>query len=186
MARRHLLGIDDGPFEKFESPTTPLVGVMMEGHDLVEGVAVTDFAVDGADVTSFLAEWVRGLRLRDALHGVVLGGVTIAGLAVVDVPALAAALSVPVLNVSRREPSDAALTEALEAAGLGERREILGRAPRHVRVDDSLWVAAAGIDPGEAVGWVRAARHKSRLPEPLRLAHLVAAAMVYGQSRGRA
>lgn len=185
MPRRHLLGIDDAPFDKFTSPTTPLVGVWMEGHDLVEGVATTEFAVDGPDVTDFLADWVRGLRAAPAIQGVVLGGITIAGLGVVDLPALSAALSLPVLNVSRREPTNDALCRALQRAGLADRIEIVERAPRHVEAAPSLWVAAAGLGPEEAVAWVRAARHKSGLPEPLRLAHLVAAALTRGESRGR-
>ena len=64
--RPHLLGIDDGPFEKRVSSHTPLVGVPMEGPDLVEAVATTTFPVDGDDVTGFLADWVEGLRFRPA------------------------------------------------------------------------------------------------------------------------
>ena len=185
MARRHLLGIDDGPFEKFESPTTPLVAVLMEGHDLVEGVAITEFPVDGHDVTRFLGDWIHGLRLRPALQGVVLGGITIAGLGVVDLPALSERLGVPVLNVGRREPGNDALREALERAGFPERFEIVAQAPRHVQVDETLWVAASGIAPEIAAAWVREARHKAQLPEPLRLAHLIGSAVVSGVSRGR-
>ena len=93
--RPHLLGVDDGPFEKFEDDRVSLVAVMMEGADRIEAVATTSFPVDGADVTDFLAGWIGSLRCRDALHGVVLGGVTIAGLAVVDVTDLAARLALP-------------------------------------------------------------------------------------------
>jgi endonuclease V-like protein UPF0215 family len=184
-ARPHLLGIDDGPFQKHVSRETPLVAVMMEGADLVEFVAVTRFAVDGEDVTGFLADWVAGMRCRPALQGVLLGGVTIAGLAVVDVPRLAAALALPVLVVNRREPGDARLTAALDAAGLGVRREILARMPAAHPVGDRLFVAAAGIDPEDAAALVRASRGKSEMPEPLRVAHLVAQALARGASRGR-
>ena len=34
--RPHVLGIDDGPFDKSTDTTVPIVGVMMEGADLVE------------------------------------------------------------------------------------------------------------------------------------------------------
>ncbi len=37
--RPHILGIDDGPFEKGASREVVVVGVMLEGRDLVEGVA---------------------------------------------------------------------------------------------------------------------------------------------------
>jgi hypothetical protein len=184
-ARPHLLGIDDGPFEKHVSRRTPLVAVMTEGPDLVEAVAVHDFPVDGDDVTGFLADWVGGLRCRPALHALLLGGVTIAGLAVVDVPRLAEALGLPVVVVNRREPGDERLAAALDAAGLGERRALLARAPAAHPLGDRLWVAAAGVSPADAAALVRAGRGKSELPEALRVAHLVAQALARGESRGR-
>ena len=67
--RPHVLGIDDGPFSKGQREPVPIVGVMMEGADLVEAIAVTEFPVDGADATNFLAQWIEGLRLRPTLQG---------------------------------------------------------------------------------------------------------------------
>ena len=123
--RPHILGIDDGPFEKGSSQEVSLVAVVMEGRDLVEGVAVTRFPIDGDGVTAFLAGWISGLRFRPSLQGVVLGGITIAGLAVVDIQALSEAIGLPVLVVNRRDPSKHRLNGALEAAGLTDRREIV-------------------------------------------------------------
>jgi len=184
--RPHVLGIDDGPFEKFSSETVPVVGVMMEGPDLVEAVALTRFPVDGDGVTEFLAGWVAGLRFRPALRGIVLGGITLAGLAVVDPQELARQSGVAVVVVNRRRPGNARLAAALEAAGLPERRALLERAPPAVALPGGLWASAAGTDAAGAAGLVRATRLKSDLPEPLRLAHLIARAVALGESRGRA
>ena len=103
-ARPHVLGIDDGPFEKFASRPVPVVGVMMEGPDLVEAVVRTEFPVDGDGATRFLADWVSSLRCRPALQGIFLGGITIAGLGLVDVVELSERLALPVLVVNRRDP----------------------------------------------------------------------------------
>lgn len=181
-----MLGVDDGPFEKGRDAEAPLVGVFMEGRDLVEGVAVTRFPVDGEGVTEFLAGWIGGLRFRPALQAVVLGGVTVAGLAVVDVPALAAALGLPVLVVNRREPVDHRVEGALRKAGLAHRAEVLARAPRSRALGEGLFVGCAGATPEQAERVVRATRRKGELPEALRVAHLVAAALARGSSRGRA
>ncbi|WP_243664732.1 DUF99 family protein, partial [Rhodothermus marinus] len=72
----------------------PIVGVMMEGATLVEGVAITRFPIDGEGATDFLAEWIQSLRWRPSLQAVVLGGITMAGLAVVDLVALVGAAGV--------------------------------------------------------------------------------------------
>ncbi len=184
--RPHVLGIDDGPFDKTESRTTPIVGVMMEGPDLVEAVAVTRFVVDGEDATGFLADWIAGLRFHPALHAVFVGGITIAGLGILDLEELARRTGVPVVAVNRREPGDERLAAALDSAGLGHRKAILARAPRAFALGDGLYASQAGTDPETAAAWVRATRSKSDLPEPLRLAHLVARAIARGESRGRA
>jgi hypothetical protein len=183
--RPHVLGIDDGPFEKGTDRDVVLVGVVMEGNDLVEGVATTRFPVDGEGATAFLAEWIGSLRFRPALQAVVLGGITLAGLALVDVPALAAATRLPVLVVNRRAPSNRDLEAALRAAGLAERLPILARTPPAFAANEHLHVACAGIGRAEAEALLAAIRRKGELPEPLRLAHLVARAVTTGESRGR-
>jgi endonuclease V-like protein UPF0215 family len=117
---------------------------------------------------------------------VVLGGVTMAGLAVVDLPALARETGLPVMAVSRRDPGGHRVADALRAAGLAARLPLLERAPGAFAVDGALHAAVAGASPERARALLLAARGKSALPEPLRVAHLIAAAVARGSSRGRA
>jgi hypothetical protein len=184
-ARPHVLGIDDGPFEKRGAGAATVVGVMMEGGDLVEAVAVTEFPIDGDGAAEFLGEWVAGLRLHPSLQAIALGGVTIAGLGVVDVDALAARLRTPVLVVNRRDPARARVDDALVAAGLSARLPILARTPPAFPIARGLWLACSGATPAEAEALARACLRKSQIPEPLRLAHLIARAIATGESRGR-
>lgn len=184
--RPHVLGIDDGPFEKFApGAEAPLVGVMMEGADQVEAVALTRFPVDGDGVTAFLADWIEALRFRPALQAVVFGGITLAGLALLDPEALALRLAVPVLVLNRRAPRDAGLRRALRAAGLEARVAQLERAPAAFPLGP-LHVSVSGASREEAALLLERTRRKSPLPEPLRVAHLIARAIATGQSRGRA
>ena len=182
----HVLGVDDGPFVKGQREPVPIVGVMTEGATQVEAIAITEFPVDGADATAFLGDWIAALRLRPALQGVVLGGITIAGLGVVDLSSLACALRVPVLAVTRRSTAEHRLREALTAARLADRMPLVDRAPSAFEAEPGLFVSQAGGTRSEAERLVRATQGKSKLPEPLRLAHLIAAAIARGESRGRA
>jgi endonuclease V-like protein UPF0215 family len=177
--------VDDGPFHKRQAAPVPVVGVVMEGADLVESVALSSFPVDGAGATEFLARWIAGLRGRAGLHAVVLGGITLAGLGIVELPALAERLALPVLAVARRSTNRSELARALRAAGLPERLPLVRESPRAFRVHDGLWVSAAGIERDDAGRLLRATLRKAALPEPLRLAHLVARAVALGESRGR-
>jgi endonuclease V-like protein UPF0215 family/DNA-binding XRE family transcriptional regulator len=185
ISRPHVLGVDDAPFVKRVDPTVPLVGVLMEGPDLVETVAVTSFPVDGDAATGFLAGWIGGLRCRPSIQAVVLGGVTIAGLGLVDLADLATRLGRPVLAVTRHDPARSELRQALVAAGLAARLPILERCPPARRLGDGLFVSAAGIAGEEAAILIGSTLGKSRLPEPLRVAHLIGRALVSGESRGR-
>jgi len=181
----HVLGIDDGPFQKGVDATTPLIGVMMESERLVEAIAITQFAIDGDKVTEFLGDWIHGLRFRPALQAIVFGGVTIAGLGVIDIVQLSERLKTPVLVVNRRNPANHRLYAALETAGLSDRIPIVERMPPAVRVSDGLYVAAAGVEAAGAARLLRVTVVKSDLPEPLRIAHLIGRAIVKGESRGR-
>ena len=183
--RPHLLGIDDGPFRIHVDRETPIVGVMMEGAVRVENVVITRFPVDGPDVTAFLANWIRSMTFHPALQGIVLGGITIAGLGVVDVTLLAERTGIPVLAVSRHDPRAHRLGDALRTARLEDRLSIVERTPPASRLG-GVWMAAAGAGVEEARALVEAGRGKAEVPEALRVAHLIARALVTGASRGRA
>ena len=86
--------------------------------------------------------------------------------------------------VNRREPENERLRGALLSAGLEERIEVLERAPEAFAVG-GVFAAAAGAQRDLASRLVCATLAKADLPEPIRLAHLIARAMVAGESRGR-
>jgi uncharacterized protein len=158
----------------------------MEGHDVLESIALGGFPVDGDDATEYLASWIAGLRARPMLQAVILGGITIAGLGIIDVAALAERLGVAVLVVTRHNPARSELADALRAAKLDDRLGLLERIPKAYGVGEGLYLAHAGAPRVEAEQLLIATLGKSRLPEPLRVAHLIGQAMVLRESRGRA
>jgi uncharacterized protein len=183
--RPHVLGIDDAPFDKKQQRPVRLVAVLMEGNDLVEGMALGEFPVDGADATGFLADWIKAMRWEAAVQAVVLGGITLAGLGLIDINELAQRIGIPVLAVNRRPTAKSRIGEALTAAGLADRLPIVQRSSPAIRIRPGLYVAFAGTDQRHAIALIEATIRKSRMPEPLRVAHLIASALERGQSRGR-
>ena len=152
--RPHLLGIDDGPFAKRARAAAPIVGVMTAGADVVEGVAMTRFGVDGDGATEFLAAWVAGLRVAPALQAIVLGGITIAGLGIVDMVELARhGIAVPD-SVTRRDPQPE--PSRRRAPRRAARRSHRGprSTPPAVAVDRGVWIrATAGTPAATRRGW---------------------------------
>ncbi len=152
---------------------------------MIESVALGGFPVDGEGATEYLAAWIAGLRVRPALQAVILGGITIAGLGLIDVTTLAQRLGLPVLVVTRHNPAGSDLADALRAAGLPHRLALLERIPRAYGIAQGLYLAHAGGPRLEAERLVTATLAKARLPEPLRVAHLIGQAIVLRESRGR-
>jgi uncharacterized protein len=198
-----VLGVDDAPFDKRQTSPVPIIGVAMEGNDLIESIALGEFRVDGDGATEYLATWIAGLRARPMLQAVILGGITIAGLGIIDTAALAERLGLAVLVVTRNNPARSELDSALRAAGLIDRLSLLERVPRAYGIGDEpapshraresapshrargLYLAHAGVTRVEAERLLTATLGKAKLPEPLRVAHLIGQAIVLRESRGR-
>lgn len=183
--RPHVLGIDDAPFDKSQEQDVPIVGVIMENATVVEGVAVTSFPVDGEDATGFIGNWILELKWAPMLNAVVLGGITIAGLGLIDLIVLAERLQIPVAAVTRRDTANSDLDQAFRAAGLSNRLDILHRSPSARAIADNLYAASAGAEPDIIDEIILATLNKARMPEPLRVAHLIGAALVAGASHGK-
>ncbi len=188
-AKARFLGIDDAPF-RFGDAEVPVVGVAVQAPAYIEGVLMTRAHVDGRDATERIAEMIRGSRYREGLRMVLLDGAAVGGFNVVDIDALHEELRVPVVTVTRRPPDFEAIQAALRRKfpDWEERWTVLSRHPiesvttRH----RPLHVTYVGATRREVLEGLARTTVRGVLPEPLRVAHLVATAVVRGESHGRA
>lgn len=185
-----VLGIDDAPF-RFGDATVPVVGVVVRAPNYVEGVLATRVAVDGDDATDRLLERIAASRYREGLALIMLDGVALGGFNLVDIHRLHRELGIPVATVTRRPPDLAAMEAVLRRkfADADRRIELLRRsatAEVPTAAGRPLIAGSVGIGPEELKGIITRTTVRGSLPEPIRLAHLVATAMVRGESRGRA
>lgn len=182
-----VLAFDDGPFT-WDDATVPVVGVVARGAAYVEGVLRTEVAVDGDDATDALAAALERSRWRGQVRAVLLDGIALGGFNVVDLDALHDRLRVPVLTVTQGEPDLPAMEAALRAHVPDAERKIdlLRRhAPRTYRTEGKpLAVRAVGLDERDVPALLAATTVRGLVPEPLRLAHLIATAYAEGESRG--
>ncbi len=142
---------------------------------------------DGANAARNLAALVLGSKFREHLQLVMLNGIALAGFNVVDVFDLHRRLDLPVLVVARREPDFDAIRDALLTRVPGGRRkwsliERLGA----MEAAGPIYVQHCGLSLDAARQVVRRYAVNGHIPEPLRVAHLIAGAVATGQSRGRA
>lgn len=182
----NLIGFDDAPFGHDYIGPVKVVGTVFTGLHLT-GVVIGEVEKDGADAAEKLAQLVATSRFAEHVQLVMLQGIALAGFNMVDVFDLHERLRLPVLVVSRKLPDLVAIQRALTT---------------QVREGEQKWALIKRLGPPEPIGHVYAQRVgltfeeaqtviarftlQGHIPEPLRVAHLIAGALVNGQSRGRA
>lgn len=181
----HVIGFDDAPFAPSHRGDVLLVGAVYAGSRL-EGVLSARVRRDGFNATRVISRLVAGSRFAPHLHAVLLQGVTVAGFNVVDLYRLQRDLKMPVIAVTRRRPDLAAIREALltRVRG-GERKWRLIETFPPMEAAAGIHIQPVGIDVAAAKALVSTFALNSRIPEPLRTAHLIAAGIAPGESRQR-
>ena len=181
-----VIGFDDAPFERGSDASVTVVGVVYAGQRL-DGVVSGTVARDGADATTELIRLIVTSRFYAQLQLVWLQGIALAGFNVVDGRLLHHALGLPVIVVARREPDYAAIERALRErvpGGAAKWRRIQRAGPMEPVA--GVWVQRVGISRAAVEGALERWQWHGVIPEPLRVAHLIAGGVGDGHSRGRA
>ncbi|WP_456366579.1 endonuclease dU [Thermococcus sp.] len=183
-----VIGFDDGTFsfsDKLGGGRTLLVGVVMKGALEVVGALSRWISVDGWDATEAMVDAILNSRFKD-LRVIMLKGVTYAGFNIVDLGRLHRETGLPVVVVVRKRPNLRAMEEALRKHFPdSERRIRLLRSapPLFELIPGKLYIQSVGVDLETAAEIVRVTTSNGLIPEPLRLAHIIASAVMTGESK---
>lgn len=181
----NLLGVDDEPFAHAHRGDVAIVGTVFT-RDRLDGVLRSRVRRDGVDAARRIAAMLLESPFAGHVQAVVLQGIALAGFNVVDLAALCAATGRPALVVARRQPDLTAIRDALKKVRGGDRKWALIERAGPMEPCAGVWVQRAGLSPAEAAQLIESSRLHGALPEPLRLAHLIAGGLGRGFSRGRA
>lgn len=182
----NVVGFDDAPFDHDHRGDVRVVGAVC-CRTRLDGVLAGKVRRDGANATDALIELVTGSKFREHIRAVLLQGIALAGFNVVDVHRLHLTLGVPVVVAVRRSPRLAMVrTALLERTPGGARKWRLVEAAGPLTPLRNLWVQHIGLTAADATALLAATTLHGNVPEPLRLAHLIAGGVTTGQSRGRA
>jgi uncharacterized protein len=192
LAKPHLrvIGLDDGPFVR-SARQAALVGVIFSAPNYVEGILRTRVTIDGTDATDRILSLLGPSPFLDGVRAVLLDGIAVGGFNLVDLDELHARLQRPIVTVTRRAPDFPAIHAALRkyfpkdatARWRLVRAHPLFRLP--TREGNPLRVSAVGCTRAEAAEIVRRTTVRGNLPEPLRLARLIARALAEPSRSGR-
>ncbi len=182
------LGIDDGYFPlkyKETKGKTLLVGVLCLST-LPKGLAVTEVTVDGDDGTEKAAYIVHEILRKypnAGLDALFLDGVTVAGFNIIDPSRIHELLGLPVITVFKHPLNLEKVRMALQThfPEGGWRYEVIREAYSSGREVVTKWrrliISCKGIGCYEAGSLISELQVQGPLPEPLRLADLVASGL---------
>ncbi len=181
----HVVGFDDGPFDRSHRGDVLVVGAVFAGERL-DGVISTRVRRDGANAAERLIDCLTGSKYYDQLQAILLQGIAFAGFNVVDLQRLRQATGLPVLVVVRHLPDFQAIREALlqrVPGGASKWRLIEAAGPMEPTA--GLYVQRCGMTPENAARLLAGLQKNGHLPEPLRVAHMIAGGVTTGESRHR-
>jgi len=178
-----VLGVDDGKFVPHTNTQVLVVGVVFRGGYWLEGLMRTTISVDGLDATDNIASMINSSSHCKQLQVIMLNGITFAGFNVVDIKMLNKATGIPVVTVTCEKPDLDRIHIALENLPAGELRwRIINEAgaPSELETRNSgakIYVQTAGIRKDDAERIIRFTSTRSSIPEPLRVAHIIASGL---------
>lgn len=184
-----ILGIDDSALlnEKIM-----IVGTVFRGGDWIDGILRSDITRDGLDATEVIGTMIKNSRHYSQLRIVMLDGITYGGFNVVDIEELYRETGLPVIVVMRSYPDLEKIRSALRHFSDGELRwDMIKKAGKIEKLVTEknrtpIYIQKVGLGAKSAEKIVRLTSIRSNIPEPLRVAHLIATGIIFGESRGKA
>jgi endonuclease V-like protein UPF0215 family len=181
--------VDDAPFS-FGDRSTLLVGVVMRTPAYIESILSTTVDIDGNNGTTKLIDLVTNSRHRDQLKALMLDGASVGGFNVIDIEKLYSKTGVPVITITRDYPDFDSIKKALQAhfKDWHERWECLstGDLVEIKTINSPIYIKTAGLELKLAKELLKLSTIRGNLPEPLRIAHLIASGIATGESSSKA
>ena len=141
---------------------------------------------DGWDATDVICELLVDRKFLPQLHLLLLDGIALGGFNVVDLPELNRRLGLPCVAVMRNHPDFEAVKNALSMLAEPERRlELIERAGK-IHEAKNVFFQVMGAEPASVETALEQLTYTGHIPEPLRMAHLIGAAVKTGESGRRA
>ncbi len=182
-----ILGIDDSALL---NEKVMIVGAVFRGGDWIDGVLRSEITKDGLDATEVICEMIKKSKHYGQIRTVILDGITYGGFNVVDIQMLYRETGIPVVVVMRSYPDFEKIKSALKYFPDGEKRWVVitraGKIEKIPGEKSPIYIQRAGIGVETVKKIIRLTSIRSNIPEPLRVAHLIATGIILGESRGKA
>lgn len=186
-----ILGFDDSPFKRTDKKVA-VIGVVYRGGSFLDVVLKTEVDVDGLNATQKLSKLINSSRHKPQLKVLMFDGITLGGFNIIDIKKLHKQTELPIIVINRKHPDIESVQEALKNNfnDFKKRWDMILNAGKikvcNLKNGKKVYYQAMGMEDQEAEEIIQLSSTHSDIPEPLRVAHLIATAIIKGESSGRA
>jgi len=180
-----VIGFDDAPFVRETQDKVSIAGVVCAGTRF-EGMLWGQIEPDGWDATETISQLLYQSKFFVQLHLVLLDGLGFGGFNLVDLPALAHDLQLPCVALMRRYPKLDKMKAALSRLPDQEKRLQLIEKAGAIHHYPPFFFQVCGEQPSIIAQTLDTLTDCGKVPEALRLAHLIGAAVMKGESSSQA
>ncbi len=188
-----VLGIDDSPFkfaDKNSKQQNIIIGAVVRLPSYIERILRVEITIDGTDANSAINKMVTNSSFLPQLELIMVDGVTLAGFNVVNIYKLNEEIGIPVATITRTKPDINAIELALKKhfSDWEERLDIITKGELITIQTDSnpIYVKFAGITQEQLAEIIHISTVQGAIPEPIRIAHIIASGLAKGESHGKA
>lgn len=183
-----LLGIDDSPFT-FKDNYTRVIGVVMRGNNYLECVLSRQIKIDGDDATYICIDMIEKTKYRKQLKTILLDGVTLGGFNVVNINEIYSFIDLPVITITRDKPDFKKIEVALKK-NFGDWQKRLnvikkGKLYKIPTKHNPIYTKFIGLNLEEVKEIINISTIQGVIPEPIRVAHIIASGISRGESYGK-
>lgn len=180
-----VIGFDDAPFVRHAGNPVGVAGVVCAGTRF-EGMVWGAVEPDGWDATDILCKLLISGKFLPQLHLVLLDGICLGGFNVIDLPLLTQRLERPCVAVMRKLPNFIKIEAALRRLPHPDKRLEIMRRAGTIYEYPPFYFQVCGANPETIAQILIRLSDRGNVPEALRIAHLIGAAIIKGESGSQA
>lgn len=183
--RLRVVGFDDSPFTKERGSAVNNAGIIC-AETRFEGMLWGEVTKDGNDSTEIIASMFKESKFYHQVDVVLLDGIAVGGFNIIRLKDLYDDFAKPCIAVMRKAPDLDAIENALNNFADAKQRMKDIKQAGEVHQIDGVTFQVIGCEPQLASKILTKTTDTGSVPEALRLAHLIGAAVKTGVSSNRA
>ncbi len=178
IEKKGLRGLAIAESFREEDKISKLAGVVMRRDFIIDGFVFGHTTIEGNDATESILQMYKKLH-RDDISFLIISGLIISMYNIVDIKKIWSALKIPIIGVTYEE------SKGIEAAikhhfpdsyesKIDEYNKLGTRTKISLHTGHDLYVRIEGCTIGEVKNLLNAFTIQGAIPEPLRVAHMLA------------